>query len=83
MNSDGTEAVSANFGDSNFLHYRKSGFDLVQQHQGTVLTNGFNYPYQVGTNGNDPADAVVDTHDIMENDIFVLASDGLFDNLYE
>jgi serine/threonine protein phosphatase PrpC len=44
---------------------------------------GFNFPKQVGTNGNDPAEADVMAHEVEPNDIFVLASDGLFDNLYE
>ena len=37
----------------------------------------------MGTNGNDPSEAEVMEHDIEENDVFVLASDGLFDNVYE
>lgn len=44
---------------------------------------GFNFPKQIGTNGNDPAEADLMTHEVQLNDIFVLGSDGLFDNLFE
>lgn len=44
---------------------------------------GFNFPKQVGTNGNHPNEADIQTHDVKLNDIFVLGSDGLFDNLFE
>ena len=46
-------------------------------------TMGFNFPKQVGTNGNHPSEADIMTHDVIHNDIFVLGSDGLFDNLFE
>ena len=47
-----------------------------QQHQ-------FNFPYQVGTSGDDPAKAEDLIHDVEHNDIIILASDGLWDNLFD
>ena len=44
---------------------------------------GFNFPKQVGTHGNAPQEADTQTHEVALNDIFVLGSDGLFDNLFE
>jgi protein phosphatase PTC7 len=47
-----------------------------QQHQ-------FNFPYQVGSNGDSPEDCDTRVHEFRENDIIVLGSDGLWDNLFE
>jgi len=46
-----------------------------QQHQ-------FNFPYQVGTHGDNPNSAEVNAHNIQDGDIIVLGSDGLWDNLH-
>jgi protein phosphatase PTC7 len=56
-------------------------FDVIfkseeQQHS-------FNFPYQVGTNGDNPNEADIFVNEFEENDIIVLGSDGLWDNLYE
>ena len=37
MDADGKRAVSANFGDSSFIHYRKSGLDLIHLDKGKVM----------------------------------------------
>ena len=43
----------------------------------------FNFPYQCGT-GADPPDLADDNeHIILEKDIILVASDGVFDNLFE
>jgi len=47
-----------------------------QQHQ-------FNFPYQVGTNGDHPEACEINVHEIKENDIIILGTDGLWDNLFE
>jgi protein phosphatase PTC7 len=47
-----------------------------QQHQ-------FNFPFQCGTNGDNPEEAITKTHEFKEGDIVVLATDGLWDNLFE
>ena len=43
----------------------------------------FNFPYQVGTYGDDPSQAETHIHQFIENDIIILATDGLWDNLFE
>lgn len=45
--------------------------------------HSFNFPYQVGSYGDDPAHSVTQIHRFMENDIIILATDGLWDNLFE
>lgn len=36
----------------------------------------------MGTGGDDPAKADINEHEVMEKDILILASDGLWDNLF-
>ena len=47
-----------------------------QQHQ-------FNFPYQVGTHGDSPEKSICKVHQFEENDIVVLGTDGLWDNLFD
>eukprot|EP00884_Botryococcus_braunii_P001554 jgi/Botrbrau1/1139/Bobra.0162s0030.1 len=72
---------AANLGDSGFLVVR--GSQVVfrsppQQHD-------FNFPFQLGAPGSQsdkPEDAEVFTVQVQANDIVVLGSDGLFDNVF-
>ncbi|KAH7421537.1 hypothetical protein KP509_13G062800 [Ceratopteris richardii] len=69
----------ANIGDSGFIVVR----------DGKVLTkskpmqHGFNFPYQIGIDGDDPYDAEEFQVKVASGDVVVLATDGVFDNLYE
>jgi protein phosphatase PTC7 len=47
-----------------------------QQHE-------FNFPFQVGTNGDDAFKADNFEHEVEEMDIIIVASDGIFDNMYD
>ena len=45
--------------------------------------HAFNFPYQLGTGSKDSAmDAIFDQVLIQEGDVVLLASDGLWDNLF-
>lgn len=46
---------TVNLGDSGYMLLRKSGFDLVQVFKSKEQTHSFNFPFQVGTGGDDPA----------------------------
>ena len=74
---------TSNLGDSSYMWLWKSGLDLERLYRAEEQTMGFNFPKQVGTNGNNPTEADLMTHDVKVNDIFILGSDGLFDNLFE
>lgn len=74
---------SANIGDSGYMILRKNAartYELIfrseeQQHS-------FNFPFQIGTRGDDPAGAEVQSHEVLPGDVVIVGSDGLFDNLY-
>lgn len=60
---------------------KSNGYKLIfkseeQQHS-------FNFPFQCGTHGDNPESAVTNVHNFQENDLLILATDGLWDNLYE
>lgn len=70
----------ANLGDCGVLVVRGQGIifrTAEQQHS-------FNFPFQLGTGSKDsPSDAETFTVKVKEGDIVIVASDGLFDNLFD
>jgi protein phosphatase PTC7 len=71
-------------GDSSYIIIRKnydSGkFEIVyrskeQQHK-------FNFPFQIGAYGDAPTTAKTFTHELKYDDIVIVATDGIFDNLF-
>ena len=48
---------TANLGDSGYMLLRKSGLDLTQVFRTKEQQHSFNFPFQVGTGGDDPAKA--------------------------
>jgi hypothetical protein len=48
---------TANLGDSGYLLLRKSGIDLISIYRTKEQTHSFNFPFQIGTGGDDPAGA--------------------------
>ncbi|CAK9859549.1 unnamed protein product [Sphagnum jensenii] len=69
----------ANIGDSGFVVVRDSA--IVARSK--PMVRGFNFPYQIGTDGDDPALAEVYEFQVTRNDVLVLGSDGIFDNLFD
>ena len=81
-----------NLGDSGYMILRPiqnaeknevNSFDLHLIYKSEEQTHEFNFPYQVGTGGDHPESAIKMVHEFHENDIIVLATDGLWDNLYD
>ncbi|KAI9265999.1 phosphatase 2C-like domain-containing protein [Sporodiniella umbellata] len=74
------ELKIANIGDCGVSVIRKHNYVFRSEEQ----QHSFNFPYQLGTASFDsPQDAQQFTIKIEENDIIVLGSDGLFDNLFD
>ena len=74
---------TANLGDSGYLLLRKQGLDLITMYRSKEQQHSFNFPFQVGTGGDDPAKSEKKVHDVQHNDILVIGSDGLWDNLFD
>lgn len=73
---------SINFGDSGFLVLRKMDNKFEEVFHSEDLIHGFNIPYQIGTNGDDIKKFKHLSHVLFPGDIIVLASDGLWDNVF-
>ena len=73
---------TGNIGDSGYIKLRKEGLDLILKHQSNPQWHNFNFPFQVGTSGDDPSCADFEEHIVKDKDIFLVATDGLWDNLY-
>ncbi len=77
---DGSDSLQfANLGDSGLAVYRKGQilFETLEQ------TMGFNFPYQLSSEeGETPSDADRGHIHLKPGDYVVLATDGLWDNLY-
>ena len=71
---------SVNVGDSGFIILRVG--QVVQSRQITI--HSFNFPFQLGKGSPDqPEDGVVAGIKLKPEDIIVMATDGLWDNLFE
>eukprot|EP00667_Euglena_gracilis_P019788 EG_transcript_21263 len=77
---NGDELDVCNLGDSGCLILRDGEVLFATKEQ----THGFNYPFQLGAESMDtPLDADMTTHTIKEGDLVILATDGVFDNLFQ
>jgi protein phosphatase PTC7 len=71
---------SANLGDSGFMVYRREALIFRSQEQ----QHSFNFPLQLGKNSEDtPASADVFNLPIESDDLVIVGSDGLFDNVHD
>jgi protein phosphatase PTC7 len=73
---------SAYIGDSCYMILRKGdtgNYDLLFKSE--EQSHGFNIPYQVGKSGDNPTHAKTNRHQIQNNDLIILATDGIWDNL--
>ncbi|ORX58235.1 protein serine/threonine phosphatase 2C [Hesseltinella vesiculosa] len=70
----------ANLGDCGISVIRQNNYVFRSEEQ----QHSFNFPYQLGTASFDsPTDAQQFTVKVQDGDLMILASDGLFDNLYD
>jgi len=73
---------TCNIGDSGYLILRRRSSGLYSQlFKSEEQLHGFNFPFQVGSTGDNPTSSVTKSHKIEVGDLVILASDGLWDNL--
>ncbi|OMJ21398.1 putative protein phosphatase 2C 80 [Smittium culicis] len=77
----GDELIVANIGDSGLTIIRDGEMVFRTEEQ----QHSFNYPYQLGTEENSDSVSNAQTFRIKvkKNDLVILASDGLYDNLFD
>lgn len=73
---------SLNIGDSGFIVLRKVDNKMEEILHSEELVHSFNVPFQIGTNGDDIKKCQHASHVLFSGDIVVLATDGLWDNVY-
>ncbi len=86
LNSDQRKLNTALVGDSGYIILRPEGKKYRVVFQSEEQLHDFNTPFQLGTmgiKGDHPRTAIEKEHSIRLNDIIILATDGLFDNLYQ
>ncbi|OQR95052.1 phosphatase 2C 55-like [Achlya hypogyna] len=75
--------TAANLGDSGFLHCRQEGNKWTLLYESPPQCHYFNCPLQLGLDSRDqPKHANVTKHDVSPNDLVLVATDGVFDNLF-
>ena len=73
-----------NLGDSGFIIARPTGDrDLKLIYRSPDQLYGFDFPFQCGTNCDLPTDADTRVHVVKNKDLVILASDGIFDNVFD
>ena len=68
-------------GDSIYVIYRKQEGKWRILHEAEEHQRAFNYPYQISYEKKNKENYLEFSHQVEENDIVVVGSDGLFDNL--
>jgi protein phosphatase PTC7 len=82
MDNFNNTVYSGYLGDSCYLIARPRGigdFEIIFKSK--EQTHGFNIPFQVGSEGDDPKLAITYKHNVIKDDIVILATDGLWDNI--
>lgn len=74
---------TVNVGDSGFFVYRKAENQLELVNKSQEVLHGFNFPFQLGTEGDSANTGDKKKIKVQENDWIVVYSDGLSDNLFE
>eukprot|EP01043_Picozoa_sp_COSAG02_P025593 COSAG02_NODE_1443_length_12584_cov_2.587425_10_plen_256_part_00 len=86
MAKDKASIHVANLGDSGIMVVRPSDSDQPSEKlfRSVEQQHSFNFPFQLGGGGGDRPE-MADRHNIpvAENDLIVLGTDGLFDNLFD
>ena len=83
LDPEGKKMHTCNLGDSGYLIVRANEKGELEKHfMSKAQTYSFDFPYQCGQNCELPYDAIDNEHEVRHNDIVVVGTDGLFDNLF-
>lgn len=74
---------TGNIGDSGFLILRAKDDTVEVAHRSTSVLHGFNFPFQIGTHGDEPKTGHYEAMEVRDKDVIVMFTDGVSDNLYE
>lgn len=77
---------SSLIGDSGYMILRpkpEQTEKLSLIYRSTEQQHSFNFPFQIGSQGDHPSVAFPQSHQVQKGDILVLGTDGLFDNLFD
>lgn len=74
---------TANIGNSGFFIYRRVDDDVNLVFRSKDLTHGFNAPYLVGTDGDNPDSANYESVEIQNKDLIVMYTEGLIQNMFD
>ena len=78
------EVQTCNLGDSAYIILRpKEDLSVAKIYRSKEQTYSFDFPYQCGQNCDLPYDAQDECHKVEHNDIIVLATDGVTDNVFD
>jgi protein phosphatase PTC7 len=81
-----------NLGDSGLIVVRNKNSNFNVVFRATLTTHKFNFPYQIGNigdpklgqmNSDTSASAIVERFELVDGDIAIMATDGLWDNVFE
>jgi len=67
---------TAYIGDSLYMILRRNDDKYYVFYKSPEMTHGFNFPLQLGTNGDHPLQSSACKHELDKEDIIILASDG-------
>jgi len=76
---------TCNLGDSGYLILRPADPKIEKVFRSTSQQHYFNCPYQTGNHSKKPpsAQCFSASHDIQLNDLIILGTDGLWDNMFD
>jgi serine/threonine protein phosphatase PrpC len=74
---------TVNLGDSGYMILRRESMkdELKIAYESKEQHHSFNFPFQVGTKGDNPTKGNTNAHSVNDGDILGVGSDGLWDNM--
>jgi hypothetical protein len=76
IDNDFNMIYTAYIGDSLYMILRKYKNKYSVFYKSPEMTHGFNFPMQLGTNGDNPLQTKILKHELNKEDVVILASDG-------